>query len=144
MNILLVEDSLHDIFFIQRALKVMEKPVELHVVGDGEQALDFLFHREPYTQAAPPDLILLDLTMPRKTGMEVLAELEHEPQLKAIPVIILTSGAHPRVIDRCYELGATACFMKSTRLSEFFTLMKATVDFWGMRKRHTLAHGQES
>ena len=141
MNILLVEDSLHDIFFIQRALKVMEKPVELHVVGDGEQALDFLFHREPYTQAAPPDLILLDLTMPRKTGMEVLAELEHEPQLKAIPVIILTSGAHPREIDRCYELGAKACFVKSTRLSELFTLMKATVDFWGMCQCPTLTNG---
>ena len=78
MNILLVEDNPHDIFFVQRALKIMEKPVELNVVGDGEDALNFLYHREPYTQAAQPDLILLDLTMPRKTGMEVLTEIEQD------------------------------------------------------------------
>jgi CheY-like chemotaxis protein len=131
MHILLVEDNLHDIFFVQRALKILEQPVELNVVGDGEEALNFLFHRQPYTEAAQPDLILLDLTLPRKTGMEVLAELDHDRHLKAIPVIILTSSANPRELARCYELGARACFVKSMHLGEFFTLMKATVDFWG-------------
>ena len=140
MNILLVEDNPHDIFFVQRALKIMEKPVELNVVGDGEDALNFLYHREPYTQAAQPDLILLDLTMPRKTGMEVLTEIEQDLHLKCIPVIILTSSNNPREIDFCYELGAKACFVKSTRLGELFTLLKATVDFWGMCTVHTLTN----
>ena len=95
MHILLVEDNEHDIFFVREVLKRIEQQIELSVVQDGAQALDFLYRREPHTQAAPPTIILLDLNMPVKSGFEVLATLAHDVQLKCIPTIVLTTSTRP-------------------------------------------------
>ena len=130
MHILLVEDNVHDVFFIKQALKKLERPVEVSVVEDGEQALAFLFHREPYTEAGQPDIILLDINMPHKSGFEVLAALEQDPHLKFIPVVILTTRDRPNDIDRCYELGANAYLTKPVGLQNLFALVKTIVDFW--------------
>jgi two-component system, chemotaxis family, response regulator Rcp1 len=130
MHILLVEDNQHDIFFVQHALKKVEKPVELSVVQDGEQALNFLFHREPYLHVAQPDLILLDINMPRTSGFEVLAARGHDLHLKCLPVIMLTSSTHPRDVTRCYELGANAYIAKPAGIPKLVTILKGILDFW--------------
>lgn len=140
MHILLAEDNEHEIFFIRHALKRIEPPVALSVVQDGAQALDFLFHHEPYTQAGQPDIILLDLNLPHKSGFDVLAALDHDPQLKFIPVIILTTSDRPNDIDRCYELGANAYLNKPVGLHDLYALVKAIIEFWSACKFRGLAN----
>jgi chemotaxis family two-component system response regulator Rcp1 len=129
MHILLIEDNPHEVFFVQHALKQVTQPVTLSVMQDGAQALAFLFHQEPYTQAERPDIILLDINMPYQSGFDVLAALEHDPHLKFIPVIILTTSSHPDDIDRCYELGANAYLTKPLGLDELYALIRTTVEF---------------
>jgi CheY-like chemotaxis protein len=138
MNILLMEDNEHNVFFVQEALKRIEKPIELTVVKDGAQALDFLFHRAPYAQAAQPTIILLDLNMPVKNGFDVLAALAHDVQLKCIPTIVLTTSTRPEDISRCYELGANAYLEKPAGLAKLYGVIKAVVEFWGACKYRLL------
>jgi two-component system response regulator len=131
MHILLADEDPDDVFLFQDALKEIEQPVELSVVRDGEHALNFLFRAEPYAHVAPPDIVLLDLNMPRKTGLEVLAARGHDPQLKCIPVIMFTTSTHPHDINRCYELGANAYITKPAELPQLVTALKRILDFWG-------------
>jgi chemotaxis family two-component system response regulator Rcp1 len=140
MHILLVEDCESDIFLFRHALKSIKMPIVLSVVEDGEQALAFLFHRVPYAQVEQPDIILLDLNLPATSGFEVLAALEHDPRLKFIPVIILTTSDHPDDIDRCYELGANAYLTKPFGLENLNAVVKTTVEFWSGCKFRTRAH----
>jgi len=134
MHILLVEDNPHDVFFVQHALKQVPQPIQLSVVQDGEQAINFLFRVAPYAQVAPPDLVLLDIKMPRKTGIDVLVELGQDQDLKRTPVIIFTSSDHPEDINRCYELGANAYIAKPTGLPNLVSAMTSIIDFWGSCK----------
>jgi chemotaxis family two-component system response regulator Rcp1 len=140
VHILLVEDNPHDVFFVQQALTRIAQPVTLSIMQDGEQALAFLFHQEPYTQVEQPDIILLDINMPRKSGFDVLAALERDPHLKFIPVIVLTSSAEPTEINRCYELGANAYLNKPMNFEDLYTLLRATIEFWSRCKFRTRAH----
>ena len=140
MHILLVEDNEHDIFFVREVLKRIEQPIELSVVQDGAQALDFLYRRAPYTQAAQPTIILLDLNMPVKNGFEVLATLAHDVQLKCIPTLVLTTSTRPEDITRCYELGANAYLEKPAGLAKLYDVITAVVEFWGVCKFRLLAH----
>jgi len=140
MHILLVEDNEHDIFFVREVVKRIEQQIQLSVVQDGAQALDFLYRREPHTQAAQPTIILLDLNMPVKNGFEVLATLAHDVQLKCIPTIVLTTSTRPEDINRCYELGANAYLEKPIGLDTLVALMKSIVDFWGRCKFRMRAH----
>jgi chemotaxis family two-component system response regulator Rcp1 len=142
MHILLVEDNEHDIFFVREALKRIEHRIELSVVTDGAQALDFLSRREPYTQALLPTLILLDLNLPIKSGFDVLAALAHDVQLKCIPTIILTTSSRTEDITRCYELGANAYLEKPVGLENLFTLVRTIVEFWSGCKFRLLAHAR--
>jgi chemotaxis family two-component system response regulator Rcp1 len=130
MHILLADDNLHDVFFVQHALQEVAQPVELSVVQDGEHTLNFLFRAEPYSHVAPPDIVLLDLNMPRKTGMEVLAARGHDPRLKCIPVIMFTTSTLPHDINRCYELGANAYIAKPMGLPQLVTALKRIINFW--------------
>ncbi len=136
MPILLVEDNPHEVLFIQHVLKRITQPITLSVAQDGEQALAFLFHQEPYTRVEQPDIILLDIHMPRKNGFEVLAALEQDLYLKCIPVIILTTSRLPDDINRCYALGANAYLNKPIGLEELYALLRATVEFWSQCKFH--------
>jgi chemotaxis family two-component system response regulator Rcp1 len=137
---LLVEDNLHDVIFVQEALKSVGQPVTLSVVQDGEQALAFLFQQGPYKRVLQPDIVLLDINMPYKSGFDVLAALEHDPHLKFIPVIILTTSTRPEDINRCYELGANAYFEKPLGWDNFLALMRSIVEHWSKCKFRTQAH----
>ena len=140
MHILLVEDNEHDIFFVREVLKRIEQQIELSVVQDGAQALDFLYRRAPYTQAAPPTIILLDLNMPVKNGFDVLAALAHDVQLKCIPTIVLTTSTRPEDITRCYELSANAYLEKPAGLAKLYDVITAVIEFWGACKFRLRAH----
>jgi len=124
MHVLLVEDDPHDIFFFRKALERITLPIVLSVVEDGEDALAFLFNEKPYTGVEKPDILLLDLNMPKKNGFEVLAARAQDLRLKCIPVIMLTTSDHPRDIDRCYELGANAYLTKPAGLENLRAVVK--------------------
>ena len=108
MRVLLIEDNAGDIALIRQGCAASSWPVDLDVIQDGAEALDFLFRRAPHTQALTPDLILLDLGLPRKNGFEILEALEPDADLKFVPVVVLTGSNKKADVNRCYELGANA------------------------------------
>jgi two-component system response regulator len=112
VHILLVEDDPGDALMITEALRQAKAPGELHRVADGDEALAFLGRRDAFAQAPRPDLILLDLNLPRRGGLEILAELKADPRLRLIPVIVLSSSRAPEDIQRSYELHASAYIVK--------------------------------
>ena len=130
INILLVEDNAGDVFLIQSYLRKSTQNYVLHHVEDGEIALAFLRREAMYREAPSPQLIILDLNLPRKDGREVLAELKSDPQLKIIPVLILTGSAAEQDIVRCYQLHANCYFTKPTNLDEFGELIMTINDLW--------------
>ena len=126
-EILLVEDSLGAVRLMEEALKESQEPTRLSVVRDGQEAMGFLRQQGEYANAVRPDLILLDLNLPKKNGYEVLAEIRQDAQLKDIPVIVMTSSTSPPDIRRAYALNANCCLTKSIDLEQFFKLVKALV-----------------
>jgi chemotaxis family two-component system response regulator Rcp1 len=130
MRILLIEDNEGDIALIRQGCTMSPWPVELEVIKDGAEALDFLFHRGSYTQAVTPDLILLDLQLPQKTGFEILAELEQDGDLKFLPVVVLTGSSQKADVNRCYELGANAYVVKPADPLQYLAFVQAIIEFW--------------
>lgn len=129
-EILLIEDSLPDVRLTERALKNGTLTKQVSVVRDGEQALAFLRRQGEYADAPRPDIILLDLGLPKKNGVEVLAEIKMDPALKRIPVIVLTtSDAEQDVLDT-YERHANAYTKKSVDMDEFAKTIKMIEEFW--------------
>ncbi len=129
-EILLIEDSLPDVRLTERALKNGTLIKQVSVVRDGEQALAFLRRQGEYADAPRPDIILLDLGLPKKNGTEVLAEIKMDPALKRIPVIVLTtSDAEKDVLDT-YDRHANAYTKKPVDIDEFFRTIKMIEDFW--------------
>ena len=129
-EILLIEDSLPDVRLTERALKNGTLAKQVSVVRDGEQALAFLRRQGEYANAPRPDIILLDLSLPKKNGAEVLAEIKKDPALKRIPVIVLTtSDAEEDVLDT-YDLHANAYTKKPVDMDEFARTIKMIEDFW--------------
>src|SRR5262249_3440808 len=132
MQLLLVEDNPGDERLLREAVRELIEQGALRVstVTDGGQALAFLRREAPYPEAAQPDLVVLDLNLPVKSGYEVLAELKQDPQLKYLPVVVFTSTADPREVSRCYELGASAYLVKPLELEQYLDLVEFTVAFW--------------
>lgn len=130
LEILLVEDNDADVELVREALEEATACGRLHVVGDGEGAIHFLRRMGTYTEAVRPDLILLDLNLPRKPGREVLAEIKADSDLKRIPVIILTSSRSQVDVVGAYELYANCYMVKPFAFSEFIGLVKAIEGFW--------------
>jgi len=130
IQILLVEDSPGDVRLTQEALKEGKVLNELHVVGDGVEALAFLHKQGKYTHVARPDLILLDLNLPKKDGREVLAEVKEDPNLRRIPVVILTVSKAEEDIIRTYDLHANCYITKPVELEQFIQVVKSIEDFW--------------
>lgn len=130
IQILLVEDSPGDVRLTQEVLRGAKIANDLHVVGDGEQAMDFVRRQGEYADRPRPDLILLDLNLPRKDGREVLADLKHDPDLHTIPVIVLTTSAAERDVLRSYELSVNCYITKPIDLDEFITVVRSIEDFW--------------
>jgi two-component system, chemotaxis family, response regulator Rcp1 len=130
VEILLIEDNPGDARLTQEALKVGKVRNSLHIVYDGEEATDFLFKRNQYKNASRPDLILLDLNLPKKNGQEVLAEIKADDSLKSIPVIILSISKQEEDIIRSYNLHANCFLIKPIDLNQFFEVIKSIEDFW--------------
>lgn len=130
VKILLIEDNPGDARLTQDALKDGKIKNNLHIVYDGEEATDFLFKRNQYQNAPRPDLIILDLNLPKKNGQEVLAEIKADDNLKSIPVIILTTSKAEEDIIRSYNLHANCFLSKPIDLNQFFEVVKSIEDFW--------------
>lgn len=103
---------------------------DLSVAGDGEEAMDFLCRRGAHSGAPVPDLILLDLNLPKKDGREVLAELKNDPELRHIPVIVLTTSEAERDIWNAYKLHANCYLTKPIQMNDFFKKIRLIEDFW--------------
>jgi two-component system, chemotaxis family, response regulator Rcp1 len=129
-EVLLVEDSPGDVRLTREAFRDAKIPVHLHVAADGVEAVAFLKKEGNHGACVRPDLILLDLNMPRMDGREVLAYIKADPVLKTIPTIILTISDAESDIDKSYELHASCYLSKPGQLDAFESLMKSVSDFW--------------
>ncbi|MDH5231092.1 MAG: response regulator [Gammaproteobacteria bacterium] len=130
IHILLVEDNTADIRLTQEALKDAKVFNHLSIVQDGEQALDFLFKRGQYTQVSTPDLILLDLNLPRIDGREVLQEIKRQDKLLRIPVVVLTTSGADEDILRSYNLHANCYVTKPVEFDQFMQIIHSIESFW--------------
>jgi CheY-like chemotaxis protein len=129
-DLLLVEDSDTDAELTERALRKGKLRNTLHRVRDGVEAMAFLRNEGEYANAPRPDMILLDLNMPRKDGKSVLRELNADESLKLIPVIVLTTSDHDSDILESYGLNSNAYLVKPVDVTEFFVLIQKTHEFW--------------
>lgn len=128
--ILLVEDNPGDIRLTEEALKEGKVRNRLHVAMDGEEAMAFLRKEGEYAGAPMPDLILLDLNLPRKDGREVLAEIKDDDDLKRIPVVVLTTSQAEEDIARSYNLHANCYISKPVDLEQFLNVVHSIEEFW--------------
>jgi chemotaxis family two-component system response regulator Rcp1 len=130
VEILLVEDNPGDVRLTQEALREGKVRNNLSLVSDGVEALAFLRREGQYADVARPDVILLDLNLPRKDGREVLAEIKQDPNLRRIPVVILTTSQAEHDILRTYNLHANCYITKPVDLEQFITVVKSIETFW--------------
>lgn len=128
--IFLVEDNKADVRLIQEALKNSSVPLQVVAVRNGMDAMAYLRQEGEFADALRPDLILLDLNLPRKDGREVLAEIKADPNLKRIPVVVLTTSKNEEDISQSYELHVNCYITKSRNLSELFKIVKGIEEFW--------------
>ena len=130
VEILLVEDNPGDVRLTREALKDAKVLNNLSVVGDGEEALDFLHRRGRYSSAPRPDLILLDLNLPRKDGREVLEEIKKDDALMVIPVVVLTTSKAEEDVVRSYKLHANCYIPKPVDFDRFMEVIRQLENFW--------------
>ena len=128
--ILLVEDNPADVRLTQEALKNGKIQHEMYVARDGVEVISFLRRQDPFQKAPRPDLILLDLNLPRKDGREVLAEIKTDPDLMSIPVIILTTSQAEEDVLKTYDLHANGYIVKPVDLEQFFMVIRQIKEFW--------------
>ena len=130
IQVLLVEDNPGDVRLTKEALKEGKLLNQLTVVGDGVEALSFLRKQGIYADAPQPELILLDLNLPKKDGREVLAEIKADPNLRRIPVVVLTTSSSEEDILKIYDLHANCYITKPVDLEQFMGVVKSIEDFW--------------
>lgn len=130
IEVLLVEDSPGDVRLTQEAFREANRDIHLHVASDGVEAMAFLKRQGTNLNAPRPDLILLDLNLPRMDGREVLAEIKGDPKLKTIPTIILTTSESEADIVKSYQLQANCYLSKPVQLRAFEVLVRSINDFW--------------
>ena len=130
IGILLVEDEPGDAYLTCEALKTAKIINQVHLVEDGVEAMAFLHRKAPYATAPRPDLILLDLNLPRKDGRQVLAEIKNDPCLNSIPVVVLTTSSADEDVLQSYNLRANCYITKPVDLEQFMAVVKATQEFW--------------
>ncbi|MGK7882106.1 MAG: response regulator [Crocosphaera sp.] len=128
--ILLVEDSKADIRLVQEVLKTSTVPHQLMIVRNGMDAMAYLRKEGEFSESPRPNLIILDLNLPRKDGREVLAEIKSDPDLKRIPVIVLTTSSNDEDIQESYDLYVNCYITKSRNLKDLFKLVKGIESFW--------------
>jgi CheY-like chemotaxis protein len=130
IEILLVEDNAADVRLTEEALKEGKVRNNLHVARDGMEALEFLRRQGRFKDATRPDLILLDLNLPRRDGREVLADIKNDPELKLIPVVVLTTSSAEADILKSYKLHANCYITKPVDLEQFVNVVRSIDDFW--------------
>ena len=130
VNILLVEDDPGDAELTREGFKEAKMLTRLHTVDDGIKAMNFLRREPPYTDAVRPDLILLDLNLPRKNGQDVLREIKSDENLKRTPVVVLTTSSADMDILGCYDLGVNCYISKPVRFEDFIRVIRSIEDFW--------------
>lgn len=130
IEILLVEDNFGDVRLTKEALSEAKSTTRLHITHDGVAALEFLKKEGPYGESPQPDLVLLDLNLPKKSGFEVLTQMKQDPILRTIPVIILTSSNAETDVRKCYEHHANAYITKPVDLEQYFGSLKHIDEFW--------------
>ena len=130
VDVLLVEDDPGDVVLIKEAFEFNKVHNALHVVSDGVQALDFLYRRNGHEGAPRPDLVLLDLNLPRKDGREVLEEVKADSDLRTIPIVVLTTSEAEEDILRSYDLHANAYVTKPVDFERFIEVVRLIDDFF--------------
>lgn len=129
-TILLVEDNRGDIRLIQEALKTSSVQCDVAIARDGMAAMAYLCQTGEYANAVRPDLILLDLNLPKKDGREVLAEIKSDPTLRHIPVVVLTTSRNEEDIIKSYDLYVNCYISKSRNLTQLFEIVRGIEEFW--------------
>ena len=130
MHVLLVEDSPGDVRLTREAFRDADDSIDLHVVSDGVEAMTFLRREGAHALAPRPDIILLDLNLPRMDGREVLAEVKKDDRLKTVPVVILTTSESDADITTAYQLHANCYLSKPVTLEAFEGLVQISSEFW--------------
>lgn len=130
IEILLVEDNEADVELTREAFREGKIHNILNVVSDGAEALDYLYRRGKFSNATMPDMILLDLNLPRRDGREVLQVIKDDPELKVIPVVILTSSSAEKDVLRTYSLHANCYVVKPVDFDQFMEAIRSIEDFW--------------
>lgn len=129
-TILLIEDNRGDVRLVKEALKESSVSYQILVAKNGIEAMAYLHREEPYAFVPRPDLILLDLNLPKKDGREVLAEIKNDPNLKRIPVLVLTTSKNEEDVRKSYDLHVNAYITKSGNLKQLFKIVKSIEEFW--------------
>ncbi len=129
-EILLIEDDMADIELIKECLKKFQNSIHLNAVVDGEEGLKFLNFKGTYQEAMRPDLILLDLNMPKKDGQQILFEIRRDHKFRTIPIVILTTSEFERDIEAAYKLGANCFITKPFDFQEFCHAIDMICKFW--------------
>lgn len=132
-SILLVEDDSNDVLLVRRAFRKANIKVLINIVSDGEEAITYLTHQPPYDDPAKyplPSLVLLDLKLPRITGLELLEWCRQQPQFKRLLVVVLTSSQENPDINKAYDLGANSYLIKPVQFDDLITLMKNVHTYW--------------
>ncbi len=142
VTVLLVEDSPGDVRLTKEAIHEANAAIKLHVASDGVEAMAFLRHEGPHAGSPRPDLILLDLNLPRLDGREVLALIKTDAGLKTIPTVILTTSELEADVLNCYELQANAYLNKPAQWDAFEGVVRSTNDFWLKKVKLPRVQGQ--
>jgi two-component system, chemotaxis family, response regulator Rcp1 len=129
-EILLVEDNQNDVILTEQAFRKAKCTVNLRHVGDGVDCMKYLRKEAPYTEAETPDLILLDLNLPRKDGREVMAEVSADPELRQVPVVILTTSSHEEEILAMYDLRCSSYIIKPVDFTQFQRVISIINEYW--------------
>ncbi|NEO87081.1 MAG: response regulator [Spirulina sp. SIO3F2] len=129
-KILIVEDNLAHIRLIQEVFKLSQSNYDLAITRNGMEALAYLQQDAPYNQAPRPDLILLDLNLPKKDGREVLAQVKADPRFKRIPIVVLSTSASQEDINRSYDLHANCYILKSKNFKGLSNMVQCLDEFW--------------
>jgi CheY-like chemotaxis protein len=130
LNVLLIEDNPGDVFLVRQALKESGLPHHISIAKDGADALDLLYQTDGCTKKPCPDLVLLDLNLPRVSGHEVLRRIKSDEQLKQVPVVIFSSSASKEDVKDAYDNYANCYVCKPSRPEEFFRVIKSIEGFW--------------
>jgi CheY-like chemotaxis protein len=129
-DVLIVDDNPADVALVCEALAISKRRSQVNSVGDGVEAMAFLNRREKYANAVRPDLVILDLNLPKRDGLAVLAAMKAGPELRRIPVVIFSTSQLQKDILRSYEMGANCYVSKPGNLNDFFFAVKSIEEFW--------------